>query len=170
VVRRSSGGGGSRGLAGGIFKMVSKDTLMIAGGAVLASFGTGIILNKIGSKLPGMGDTVAPATKEKVRAVYSALIPIAAGYALRNKQRQIAEGLVIGGIIMGFNSLIRSFGVGTGTAVVQGPMGNFMEVSKGLGLAGEVPLMGGMSEYVSGANPGTLQGDLSTQVFDGSAW
>jgi len=167
--RRSFGSSGSLIKSGkGIFGMVSKDTLMIAGGAVAASFGTGIILAKFGSKLPGM-TSANPKTAEYARAAYSVAIPLGAAYLLRNKNRRIAEGLVIGGLIMGFNSLLRSFAP-TATVVAQGPMGNFYETSgaRGMGLAGEVPL--GLGEYVNGANPGTLSNDLSTAAFPDSAW
>lgn len=161
--------GGSRVSFGkGILGMVSKDTLMIAGGAVAASVGTGIILNKFGSKLPGMS-SATPGVADKARAVYSVALPVVAAYLIRNKQRRLAEGLVIGGLIMGFNSLLRSFAPSVG-GVVQGPMGNFYETSgaRGMGLAGEVPL--GMGEYVQGSNPGTLASDLASQAFPSSAW
>mgnify|MGYP006340819641 FL=1 len=166
VSRRSSGGIIKSGK--GILGMVSKDTLMIAGGAVAASFGTGIILAKFGTKLPGMTSS-NPKTAEYARAAYSVAIPLGAAYLLRNKQRRIAEGLVIGGLIMGFNSLLRAFAP-SATTVAQGPMGNFYETSsmRGMGLAGEVPL--GLGEYVSGSNPGTLASDLNTKAFPDSAW
>ena len=165
VSRRSFGGSS-------ILKLVSKDTLMLAGGAVLASVGTGFILNKIGSKLPLMTPTTPPATAEKARAVYSVVLPIGLAYLLRKKQPKIAEGLVIGGLIMGINSLIRSFAPGAAGAVVQGPMGNFYEVGRGMGLAGEIPVSGGagLGEYVSGANPGSLATDLTGSAFAQSAW
>jgi hypothetical protein len=177
-VRRANRGGSSRGSSGGgssikagkgILGMVSKDTLMIAGGAVAASFGTGIILAKFGSKLPGM-TSANPKTVEYARAAYSVVIPLGAAYLLRNKQRRIAEGLVIGGLIMAFNSLIRTFAPTAATTVAQGPMGNFYETSslRGMGLAGEVPL--GLGEYVSGANPGTIASDLTAKAFPDSAW
>lgn len=162
--RSTSSFGGGKGLLG----MVSKDILMVAGGAVAASFGTGILLNKIGSKLPGM-TSANPKVQEYARAAYSVLLPVGAAYLIRNKQRKLAEGLVIGGLIMGFTSLIRSFAP-SATIVAQGPLGNFYETSaaRGMGLAGEVPL--GMSEYVTGANPGTIAGDLTGSPFPQSAW
>jgi len=173
MAHRSGGGGGSSLKSGkGIMGMVSKDTLMIAGGAVAASFGTGLLLNKIGDKLPGMS-SANPKTAEYARALYSVAIPIGAAYLLRNKQRRIAEGLVIGGLIMGFNSLIRSFAPSMSaapTTVKQGAMGNFYETSgaRGMGLAGEIPL--GLGEYVQGSNAGTIAGDLSSNAFPHSAW
>ena len=168
MARRSGGSGSILKSGKGILGMVSKDTLMIAGGAVAASFGTGIILNKFGSKLPGM-TSANPKTQEIARAAYSVAIPLGAAYLLRNKQRRLAEGLVIGGLIMGFNSLLRTFAPTT-TVVQQGAMGNFYETSaaRGMGLAGEVPL--GLGEYVQGANPGTLAGSLNTQAFATDAW
>ena len=150
--------------------MVSKDTLQIAGGAVVASIGTGMLLNKL-TFLPFI-NAVAPKTRELARGAYSTLIPIGAAFLIRRKAPKIAEGLVIGGLIMGINSLIRSFAPVAPTAIVQGPMGNFYEVGRNMGvsLAGEVPLSGGMNEYISGTNPGSIKGDLSTSVFPASAW
>jgi hypothetical protein len=164
---RSSSGGSVMSRGKGIIGMVGKDTLMIAGGAVAASFGTGLVLNKFGHMLPGL-NAAAPKTREIARAGYSLALPLGVAYLIRNKQRRIAEGLVIGGVIMAFNGLIRAFAPATTTTTVaQGPVGNFYETA-GMGLAGEIPL--GLGEYIQGADPGTLGQDLNSQAFPDSAW
>lgn len=99
-LRRSSFGGGS--LMSSFRSALSRPLLMKAGGAVLASFGTGLILNKFGAKLPF-------ANNQYGRILYTLGIPVAAAFAIRRKSRDLAEGLVIGGLVMTINTLMQGF-------------------------------------------------------------
>lgn len=75
---------------------------MKAGGAVAASFATGYILTKWGSMIPG-------ANNKYGRIAISVGIPFVGAYLVRKKNRDLAEGMVIGGLVMGINALLQNF-------------------------------------------------------------
>lgn len=82
---------------------------MKAGGAVAASFGTGYLLNKFGASLP-------MSTNQYGKLIYILGIPVAAAALVGRKNRDLAEGLIIGGLVMTVNSLMQSFNIGTTAA------------------------------------------------------
>ncbi|MDE2105990.1 MAG: hypothetical protein KGL39_52695 [Patescibacteria group bacterium] len=104
-VRRSyrSFGGGS--LVGSFKSALGKPMLVKAGGAVLASFGTGYIMNRWGASLP-------LASNKWGKLVYTFGLPVIGAYLIRRKSPNLAEGLVIGGLVMSINSLMQSFNIG----------------------------------------------------------
>ena len=98
--RRFSGGisrGG--GLSNSLKSFISKPMIMKATGAVGASVLTSYVLRNYGAKLPMANTTYG-------KALYLLGIPFAAAYLLRNKSPQLAEGIAIGGLVMGINTLI----------------------------------------------------------------
>ena len=94
---RRSGGGGSFG--GSIKSVFSKPMLMKAGGAVGASLLTAIVTRKFAASLPGYS------TSSYGKALYTLGIPVVGAYLLRKKAPALAEGMVIGGLVMAINDL-----------------------------------------------------------------
>lgn len=113
--RRSGGSGGSRGLL--IKTLFSRQTLMTAGGAIGASFLTSWLLRTYGAKLPMSNNMWG-------RIGYKLAIPFAAAYGAKKfaRQHDLANGLIIGGVVMAVNELIASIGKPAGAvAGVSGP-------------------------------------------------
>lgn len=159
--RRRRGGSVSRGSFGGgsltsSFKSaLSKPLLMKAGGAVLASFGTGYILNRWGSQLP-------LANNQYGRIIYTLGLPVLGAYLIRKKNRDIAEGLVIGGLVMTINSLMS----GIKTAAVAAPATTAAVGS--YGVAGELG-SGTFGYYPQGMHDSAGLGGGNV-AFPASAW
>lgn len=82
--------------------MASRPMLMKAAGAVGASFATGWLLNRYSNLLP-------MSTNKYGRIAYSVGIPFLGAYLIRKRSRDLAEGMVIGGLVMGINALIQNF-------------------------------------------------------------
>jgi len=82
----------------------SRPLLMKAGGAVIASIGTGFILNRWGASLPLANNTYG-------KLVYTMGIPVLGAWAIHRKSRDLAEGMVIGGLVMSINALMTTFNV-----------------------------------------------------------
>jgi predicted permease len=91
---------------------------MKAGGAVLASIGTGYVLSKWGSSLP-------LATNQYGKLVYTMGIPILGAFLIHRKSRDLAEGMVIGGLVMSINSLMSSFNLSGVAAPATAATGRF---------------------------------------------
>jgi hypothetical protein len=90
------------GFTGSLKSMTSKPLLLKAGGAVAASFATGYVLTRFGDKIPG-------ANNKYGRILISVGIPMVGAYLVRRKSRDLAEGMVIGGLVMGINALLQNF-------------------------------------------------------------
>lgn len=109
---------------------LSKPLLAKAGGAVVASIGTGYIMGRFGSMLP-------MSSNPYVRAFYTLGIPVLGAWAIRRRAPHVAEGMVIGGLVMTINSLMTQFNIGAigapapapapslGSYAVAGELGNF---------------------------------------------
>lgn len=108
--KRNGGGGGSNPLATAK-QLVSKDTLMTAGGAVLGGLVTSFLFSRFGpTKLNAAGQPVLKsATEFKLPGsdsrygpmLYSLLFPVIGAFALQKaKQPQLARGMVIGGAVL----------------------------------------------------------------------
>jgi len=159
--RRRSGGGGSFG-GGGLmssFKSVlSKPLLMKAGGAVGSSLITGFILNKWGSTLP-------LASNKYGRMLYTLGIPVLGAYLIRKQSRDLAEGMVIGGLVMTINTLMQGFTALTAApavpAAVPAAVGSYA-------VAGELG-SGTFGYYPQGMNDAHGLGGANV-AFPGSAW
>lgn len=141
--RRFSGGGG--GIS--IKSLLSKDILMTASGAISASFLTTWLLRTYGSKLP-MANTLAG------RVGYKLAIPFAGAYVANKflKQRQVAQGMLIGGVVMAINEIIANFnrpaGAVAGVGGYAGPADYASQMIDGMNegeFMGEDP--DGMGEY-----------------------
>lgn len=134
--RRSGGGGGSLSLK----SLVSRPVLMMASGAISASFLTSWLLRTYGSKLP-MANTMWG------RIGYKLAIPFAGAYAAKRfaKQHDMATGMIVGGLVMAINDLIASF--------------NAPKVA-----AGTVAGVGGPADYGSGMIPG-LDSTMGLEQF-----
>ena len=144
------------GLMGGLKSAFQKPLLMKAGGAVLASFGTGMLLQKYGAALPG-------ATSKWGRVAYATGIPILAAVLIRKKNRDLAEGLMIGGLVMGINAVISTLK----PAVVAAPMSAYPEIA-GYGVAGELGKELGYSWYPGNTTNMGMQ--VNNSPFATSAW
>jgi hypothetical protein len=86
----------------GFRSALSRPLLMKAGGAVAASFGTGWILNRWGATLPFSQNQYG-------RILYTLGIPVLGAILVRRQSRDLAEGLVIGGLVMTINTLMQGF-------------------------------------------------------------
>jgi len=118
--RRRGGGGGGGGASNPLAaakQLVSKDTLMVAGGAVLGTMVSSFILSRYGPmKLNAAGQQVAKGPTEfKLPGsdsrygplLYSLLFPVVGAYALQKaKQPQLARGMVIGGAVLLLQSVV----------------------------------------------------------------
>lgn len=152
---RSSFGGGS--LVGSFKSAFSRGLVTKAGGAVAASFVTGYVLNRWGASLP-------MATNKWGRVGYSVGIPILGAYLVRRKSRDLAEGMVIGGLVMGINALVSQVRASTASAPASvGSYGAYPRVA-GLGVAGEL----GYGFYPN--RPGNVGAVVNTSPFSNSAW
>jgi hypothetical protein len=152
-VTRRSGVGGS---IGGIFK---KDMLMRAGGVIAASMATSYVIKNYGAKLPG-------ANTQYGRLIYYLGIPVAAGFLLRKKSPALAEGLILGGLVMTINSLITAATAPAPAATVANPpvstVGRFA-------IAGAMP--GRYGAYVRGGNPiAAAHVGGTNKAFQTSSW
>ena len=142
---------------GGVKGAFSKPLLMKAGGAVLASFGTGMLLQKFGASLPGSNTTWG-------RAAYATGIPIVAAVLIRNKSRDLAEGMMIGGLVMGINAIIQTV---KPAAVPVAPVSAYPNIS-GYGVAGELGREMGYSWYPGHTTNMGMQ--VNASPFTNSAW
>ena len=96
--RRSTGGSPLNQLKASF----SKDKLTLVGGVLLGNFATNYLLKMdVAQKLPMVNDKFG-------RAAYQALIPAAVAIAVRKKNRTLAEGMVIGGIVNAAVTLLQS--------------------------------------------------------------
>lgn len=164
-IRRRNPGGVAGGALSSIKGMLGKDTLVMAAGAVAASVGTGFVLNRFGSKLP-------LANTKYGGLFYQIGIPLAAAYVLRKKNRSFAQGLVLGGVIMGITSIMKSGMLGAQVAALQ-PTGSYAyDGVTGMGLAGELGRGGvrAMKAYVGASGGPSIGNAVNTPVFAPSAW
>lgn len=141
------------GLLGSFKSALSRPLLMKAGGAVVASVGTGYVLNRWGASLP-------LANNQYGRIVYTLGIPILGAYVIHRKSRDLAEGLVIGGLVMTINTLMQGFRAATAAPAAVGSYAVAGELGTGSGNFGYYPQ--GLSD------PHSLGG--GNVAFPGSAW
>jgi len=152
--RRRSGGGFGGGSLMSTFKgAISRPLLMKAGGAIAASLGTGYILNKWGSSLP-------LATNTYGKLIYTMGIPVAGAFLIRRKSRDLAEGMIIGGLVMSINSLISDFMTKAPAAAAPATVGAYS-------VAGELGM--GYSAYPQSMRDTFALGG-SNVAFPESAW
>lgn len=142
-IRRSSRRRGSflslRGIGGGgIRSLLSKDNLMIAGGAVGASAATNYVMSKWGASLPGMANPY-------VKIAYQVGIPYAGSMLVRKFNGKLADGLVIGGLANGIGSLISMF-----TTPAAAPVTTPATTGQYLNRMGRMPqpVAGGVGQYL----------------------
>ena len=91
-------------------QLVNKDTLMVAGGAVLGGLATSFVMSRFGPvKLNAAGQVVPkaagefklPGSDQKYGPMlYSLLIPVAGAWALHRQQPKLAQGIIIGGAVL----------------------------------------------------------------------
>lgn len=87
----------------GMFKsVVSKDNLQIAGGVIGASVLNKFVIGRFGASLP-------MASTPLVNTLYQAAIPAVAAVAVRKFAPRVAEGLVLGGLVVAVNGLLQQF-------------------------------------------------------------
>ncbi len=107
---RRRGRGGMGDPLATVKQLVSKDTLMVAGGAVLGGLATSFVMSRFGPvKMNAAGQVVQKAAGEfKLPGsdskygplLYSLLIPVAGAWALHKQQPKLAQGLIIGGAVL----------------------------------------------------------------------
>jgi hypothetical protein len=108
-------------------QLVSKDTLMVAGGAVLGGLATSFVFSRFGPtkvdstgkvvmktagefKLPGSDSQYGP-------LLWSLLIPVAGAYALHKSQPKLAQGMIIGGAVLLIQNVVNLVQAKTGLGV-----------------------------------------------------
>jgi hypothetical protein len=91
------------GLIGGI---LSRENLMVAGGAVAGTIVTNYALNNqtVVEKLGNYG-----LANPYGRAAYLTLVPVAGGLLLRKYSPAIAKGMILGGLVNGIAQLVTAF-------------------------------------------------------------
>ncbi len=136
--------------------MLNKDVVWMAGGAIVASVGTGYIMNRFGGSLPG-------ATNKWGVIAYQLAIPMGAAYLLRSKNRAFAQGLVVGGVVMAITSIMKS-------GIVNNPFGSAVS---GYSLAGELGRGQGtrsLGEYIGPRTFNTIPKAVNAAAFAPGAW
>ncbi len=108
--RRRGGGGGMRDPLATAKQLVSKDTLMVAGGAVLGGLATSFVFSRFGPTKVSSTGTIVPKASGEFKLpgsesrygplLYSLLIPVAGAYALHKAQPKLAQGMIIGGAVL----------------------------------------------------------------------
>lgn len=159
---RRTGRRGSRGVSipisvGSVF---SKDTLTIAGGAIGSGLLTSIVLNRFGGMLPMSNSPIGG-------IFYRLAIPVGGAYVVNKflKQRKLAEGMIIGGVVLALNQVINLYLPQVGAAVAApaptiAPTGEYL---------GALPPMNASYDATStfGAPPSSIS---SEPAFPDSAW
>ncbi len=97
-------------------QLISKDTMMVAGGAVLGGLATSFVFSRFGpTKISSTGAVVPKAAGEfKLPGsdqrygplLYSLLIPVAGAYALHKAQPKLAQGMIIGGAVLLIQNIV----------------------------------------------------------------
>ena len=98
VVRRRRSRGSSLG-GFNLKSILGGDTLKLAGGTVGAAALTTFVLSRFGASLP-MANTPYG------MIAYKLAIPLAGAYLVRRMDRKVAEGMVIGGVVLAINQVI----------------------------------------------------------------
>jgi len=124
---RSSGGFGLKSL-------ISKDNLTVAGGAIGAGILTTIVLGRFGNVLPMSNQPIGV-------IVYRAVIPLGGAYLLRRVNPRLAQGFLLGGIILALNEVVRQYVPQIGA----------------LANSAAAPAVAGAGEYLGGL-PGAYRG------------
>jgi len=83
---------------------------MTGAGVIAGSVVTRYALTNFGDKLPGLAATNSPGTRNMAGIAYSILIPGLAGIFLRKYNRNISDGLIIGGLAAAGISAINVYG------------------------------------------------------------
>jgi hypothetical protein len=152
IARASSVRGGS--LMSTFKSALSKPLLLKAGGAVAASIGTGYLLNRFGNSLPLSSSPYG-------RLLYTMGIPVVGAFLVHRKSRDLAEGMIIGGLVMSVNSLMTLFKAG-GTAAAPAAV---PATVASYGVSGEL----GFGAYPQSMRDGFALGG-SNVAFPQSAW
>jgi hypothetical protein len=92
------GGGGSISMK----SIFSKPMLTTVGGAIGAGFLTNLVLGKWGASLPMINSPIGS-------IAWRLIIPVGGAYIVRKKNRQLAEGMIIGGLVMAVTEAIRLY-------------------------------------------------------------
>ena len=111
VVRRSSrpsrrsgsfgirtGGGGP---IGSFKAMFSRQTITVAAGAAGSGLITSYVLRNYGASLPGLGTQMG-------NVLWRLAIPATAAWAVRRYNKNLSDGLLIGGVVMAINTLLQN--------------------------------------------------------------
>lgn len=94
-----------------------RDTMIVAGGVVIGTVGTNLVLNKlllpnaagaVPFKLPGVNFQQSNYMNSIPVALYKFGIGAAAGYLLRNTSPRLAQGIVVGAFAGGISSILQS--------------------------------------------------------------
>jgi hypothetical protein len=103
IRRRQGIVGGGGGMIG---QLINARTLSIAGGAIGASFLTTFILSRFGAQLPLFIDRATGRPSMLGSFIYKLSIPGLGAFLIRRQNRDIATGMLVGGVIMVANDLI----------------------------------------------------------------
>lgn len=83
--------------------VVTKETLTLGGGALIATILSNFVVGRWGAKLPGIQNGFG-------RVAYNILIPVAGAYLVKRfaNSPRLAQGMVIGGLANGIGQLVTS--------------------------------------------------------------
>lgn len=98
-IKRFGGGGGG---GFGMKSIFGKPMLTTVAGAVGAGFLTNLVLGKWGASLPMINSPIGA-------IAWRLVIPVGGAYLVRKKNRQLAEGMIIGGLVMAVTEAIRLY-------------------------------------------------------------
>lgn len=159
--RRRSAGSRGVSIPIGVKSVFSKDTLTIAGGAIGSGLLTSIVLNRFGTMLPMSGSPIGG-------IFYRLAIPVGGAYVVNKflKQRKLAEGMIIGGVVLALNQVINLYLPQVGAAVNATPAPAIAPTGEYLGA---LPPMNASYDATStfGAPPSSIS---SEPAFPDSAW
>lgn len=90
------------GITGSLKSLISKDNLQLAGGVILSA-----VLNK--QVMAMVGDKLPMASTPLVNTAYQAAIPAITSVMVRRFAPKVADGLVLGGLVIAVNGLLKQF-------------------------------------------------------------
>lgn len=160
--RRSSGGALGK---LNIRSILSRQNLEVAGGAIGAGFLTTYVVGRFGASLPGM-------TNNWVRMGYKIAIPVVGATLVKKFNRNLAQGMVLGGIITVLNDLLASFLTPAATAATGAYLNATPSSAFGAYLGAPqaqrrfTPSYNAVNSF--GASPRSVY--ASPSAFKGSAW
>jgi len=125
--------------------MFSRRTIMVASGAVGAGLLTTYVVNRFSASLPWAANPIGS-------IAYKLLIPFAGAFVVKRFNKDLAEGMIIGGAVLAINQAINTYVPQVAQIVSGGPtMSGYLNGNGLRGLPGAyLPARRGTGAYLHG--------------------